>query len=463
MTKSSAGTGVCSAVASCIGERPVERLLLLDPGLFYEGGHHAPLARLVRDEAARRGIETIIHGARRVDHPPSDLRIRNTFRDSAYARLDPASPAESLLGCNRRIKEDLLDSVTPEILPGTVVFAPTVTSRLALALAEWAGSLDHTGVPLAMVLMFPPGRSGDEAMRRAETELYAMAMGELARLPPGRVALFAETEPIAAAFERLGAPRIHTLPWPVWSMQGTVEARTRSASLHIVHLGHTKADRGIGLLAESLPGLLEACPDAHCTIQANYWDPVGVEHAVRALESMGPRVQVLRGPLEPRRYAALIADADIVALPYDPAHYRDLGSGVFAEAAAAGRIVVAPDHTWLAEQSRKWGLGVVLFDRHDPASFGAALREAVAGRDMLMDRAEHARPAWTRDRSVSMFLDRIFEALAREGARGHPEVCRSVRVKPDLATACVGPAPGIDRLCASPVRIPEPPNAEVFP
>lgn len=413
--------------------RPV---LLFDPGLFFESGHHATFARLLKAECATRSRPVSVFGARRIDHPPAGLSIRNLFRTSAYAPLSRWSPGESLETLNEEVLADLRTVPHSELRGAGLILFPTITTRIALGVSRWLRELPATiETPVAMILMFPPGWSGEDKVREAETGLYRRAMTELAALPPGRVTLFAETEPIAGVFERLGAPPVHILPWPVMLAEPADPPVPFSAPAmppHVVHLGYTKQNRGIGLLADAAPALLDAHPGLRFTIQANYWDPTGVEEPVRRLESMGPRVRVVRGPLDPQRYADLLREADIVALPYNPAHYRELGSGVLAEAAALGKALVFPDHTWLAEQARLWELGAVLFDRYDSVTFGRALDQAVRDRAELLRRAESARPSWVRHRSPAGFLDRVLGAVSAAQVR-------AVEVRPEPATAAPPP------------------------
>jgi glycosyltransferase involved in cell wall biosynthesis len=411
--------------------RPV---VVLDPGLFFESGHHATFARLLKSECAVRSRPVVLFGARRIDHPPAGLTIRNLFRTSAYAPLSRWSPAESLDTLNNEVLEDLRTVPHRELRAAGLILFPTITTRIALGVARWIRELPEAmTTPVALILMFPPGWSGEDKVRQAETDLYRRAMTELAALPPGRVMLFAETEPIAGVFERLGAPPVRILPWPVMLAEpadAPVPFRARAMPPHVVHLGYTKQNRGIGLLADAAPALLDAHPGLRFTIQANYWDPTGVEEPVRRLESMGPRVRVIRGPLDPQRYADLLREADIVALPYNPAHYRELGSGVLAEAAALGKALVFPDHTWLAEQAKLWDLGAVLFDRYDAASFGRALDRAVRDRAVLLDRAERARPSWSHHRSPANFLNRVLDTVAAAGPT--PAVASSPTPAPPL-------------------------------
>lgn len=426
-----------SAASSGVAGR-VERVLLLDPGLFFEGGHHATFARLVRDECARRGLSYAACGLRRIDHPPTGLEIRNLFRNSAYAKLGHGEPLTQLRAINREVFEDLRGLPVEELVPGTLLLVPTLTTRIALGVAEWLASLPPDAPSAALILMFPPGWSGDDALRSADLTIYTEAMRLLAALPPGRATLFAETGPVARVFERLGAPVVRDLAWPVMLAdppEAVIPYEASRLPAHIVHLGYTKSARGIELLADTIPEVLRARPGVGFTVQANYWDPAGVEPAVRRISEIGAsggRVRVLRGPLTPEDYTARMREADIVVLPYQPRSYAGLGSGVFAEAAACGKVIVLPGGTWIAEQAAQWGLGAVAFDRHEPDALLAAVLEAVDRRDELLETAARVRPAWARDRSAPVFLDRVLGAsVGPHNAESRPALADELLRPPD--------------------------------
>ncbi len=397
-------------------------VMVLDPGLFFEGGHHAAFARAFSAECAARGGSTVFYGARRIDRPDPlvGLEVRGHFRVSSYATLDRASPAESLAGLNEGALLDLRAIPHARFREAGLILFPTITSRIALGVARWVRGLpEDIRTPIAMFMMFPPGWSGQGLVRQAEEDVYREAMRELAASSPGRVTLLAETGPIARVFEGLGAPRVRMTPWPVM-LDGPVGAPARCPTggmrAHVVQVGYTKPDKGMALLADAAPGILRARPGVRFTVQINSLAPAGVEEPARRLESLGPGVRTVRGPLGPRAYADLLRSADIVALPYHPEHYRGLGSGVFAEAAALGKVVVAPDQTWMAEQAGRWGLGAVLFDRYDAGCFGDALGRAVDGLDALLARAREARPAWAARHSPASFLDAVLHAFPACGA-----------------------------------------------
>ncbi|MCC5823303.1 MAG: hypothetical protein LAT64_08365 [Phycisphaerales bacterium] len=388
------------------------RLLVLDPGLFYDGGHHATLARLVRDEATRRGVQTLLFGGQREDRRPGDIPIRPLFRVSAYAPPDPTDPEAFLRRCNRDTSEDLRTLATDHLGAGTLAIVPTLTARCVLALAEWIGSMPEAhACPVAMVLMFPPGWGGDDALRAAEIKVYAEAMTRLASLPPGRVRLFAETKALATIFERLGAPPVQLLPWPVADPTSTAPPSTRPPGpTRVSFLGGAAPARGLARFTDALPALVAAHPGTAFTVHAHAWDPAQTEAAIARLTTRVPSVRVLRGVLSPEAYASELRNTDIVVLPLDPGVYAALGSGVFAEAAANAKALVLPAGTWIAEQAQAWRLGCVAFDHADPDALAHAVTRAIDKRDTLLDRAAAARDAWGRDRSPSHFIDRLLGA-----------------------------------------------------
>ena len=70
---------------------------------------------------------------------------------------------------------------------------------------------------------------------------------------------------------------------------------------------------------------------------------------------MGPSVQLLLEPLSQEDYQSLLISSDIVLLPYDAKAYRVRGSGIVAEAAAAGKIIVASEDSYPGNVAAAYG------------------------------------------------------------------------------------------------------------
>ena len=72
-------------------------------------------------------------------------------------------------------------------------------------------------------------------------------------------------------------------------------------------------------------------------------------------------------------YHALLNSADVVLCPYSRARYQTT-SGPFTEALAAGKPVLVTADTWMSDQLRQYGAGVVCGDQTPESIMEAILR-----------------------------------------------------------------------------------------
>ncbi len=382
-------------------------LTVLDPGLFFEGGHHASLARVLVAQAVRAGLDCGVWGLKHIHNPPEGFNIHRRFTHSAYAPVDGADPGAHLRRYNDAMLADLRAG-DGEIGAG-VVFFPTITSRIALGAAEWiAGSCSHHDRRYALMLMFPPGFGG--VLDEAESEIYREAMAILRTVPRVRLRIFAETPHIARVFESLGAPCVSTLPWPVTVQPGDTGVNVNHNPV-IGHIGYSKIESGFGLLPDVVRSISGFHPLAKFVVQSNSWKDQAVDRCTERLETMSS-VELLRGPLPPARYASVLNSIDIVLLPYNPDAYRERGSGVFVEAASCGRVLVVPGQTWLAEQAARSGLGAVSFASFTVESVVEAVESAIARFGELRETAQRSAAAWNAERDPAKFLNTVMGAFA---------------------------------------------------
>jgi glycosyltransferase involved in cell wall biosynthesis len=238
-------------------------------------------------------------------------------------------------------------------------------------------------------------------------------------LGPDRLFLHAETGPIARTFTRLADREVAVVPWPA-----AEDARTAASSAHapfagkaptIGYFGYGKAERGIFLLPEIVASVAEARPDARFVVQINSFLPSETAGVADALRPFGERAAIIEGALARDRLMALMAECDVVLMPYDPEPYRERGSGLFGEAIMLGRTVVVPDGTWMAEELAANGLPGAAFDRFEATSVAAAVFELLAGGKKLVAESEKAVAAWVGARTARTYLDAVVASLGRGG------------------------------------------------
>jgi hypothetical protein len=110
-----------------------------------------------------------------------------------------------------------------------------------------------------------------------------------------------------------------------------------------------------------------------------------------------------------------------VLLAYPSEAYTSLKSGVFAEAAACGRPIVAPAETWIARDMKQGhGVGHV-FREPTAASMGAALRQVLAELPELTAAAQAIAERVRYDNASQRYLERML-VLAHGSWDMHPRL-----------------------------------------
>src|SRR5262249_19815557 len=131
--------------------------------------------------------------------------------------------------------------------------------------------------------------------------------------------------------------------------------------------------------------------------------------ALARLQSLPKKYVTLvgvHGPLEPDEYYGIISRADIVLLPYDRDHYHAGSSGTLAEAIAAGKPVVAPADTWLAQQMPPGGGEAFI----DESSFRDCVRRIIEGYAGYQRRAAVYRHRWLAMHTPVNFIAALLRA-----------------------------------------------------
>jgi glycosyltransferase involved in cell wall biosynthesis len=129
-----------------------------------------------------------------------------------------------------------------------------------------------------------------------------------------------------------------------------------------------------------------------------------------------PGTTVVHGALARQEYLHLLAESDVLLLPYGRLPYRQRGSGILAEAVAAGIPVVVPDGTWAAEQVEQGKAAGVVYAGDGPEPIAAALGRCAEEIEPLRARARACAAAWMRTCSIQAFLDWMEGEVSRRAA-----------------------------------------------
>jgi glycosyltransferase involved in cell wall biosynthesis len=184
----------------------------------------------------------------------------------------------------------------------------------------------------------------------------------------------------------------------------------------VAYVGHMSQLKGFHLLPEIIRGCTGQSPRPQFTVQIQNRSQRGMEPLVQWFDRQpASEVRLVEGAQSPDSYYRMLADADIVLLPYSPSFYGRCSSGVFAEAAALGKVMVVPEGTVAARQAREFDLGVVAASAWTGAALAEAVGTAVRDRVRLQAQATAAAARFRSEQSVENFWSRLLAALPEAG------------------------------------------------
>lgn len=398
--------------------RPV--FCIVDPSLRDFVGHHFAWDRAVSGAAAAEGFAPVTLGHRAaLPAVTGVLRVVPAFRRDIWARHPLARGIPGLPGrlldhalCIRDFAADLRRGLDGLVLPpGSVVLGHMITAKHLPGFARVLARLPH-GVAAVLLLRYQPFFYDNPIAARALRRLEALAAGGR------RIRLASDSARLAQAIGRLTTLPVEVLPIPHAPPPAPPPAaRPPGAPVRFASLGNARDEKGYLEILEAIR-LLAAGPEGlrglAFTLQSNDPQPA-LRPAVSALAAAPPPgVTLLRTALDEAAYRAALAEADIVLVPYWRSIYEARTSGVFLEALAAGKPVIATDDTWMSDELAALGGAGLLVPDRDPVALAGAIRRAAAEHDALAARARAARP----------------RVLARHDARALVRQCAAAAAPP---------------------------------
>lgn len=384
----------------------MSKLIIIDHTLTDVGGHHFTYNRSIADAALARGMSVVVGANKRCVLPRGgDGRERVIPAFDAFWYSDDTDPAS---------------------------FARDIWMFLQAARFEGAdhclihslGLLDFVGV-LAYLTNHWDGQGTFHVLCRRdwrEFEDHAASLvvrsllHELESRPELQRGLrfYTDTERLTDQYRRLSAIPFTTAPIPFSrELHEAVAAAAKvplgeRRPLTIAYFGDARREKGFHLLPEAIRHVrdtLGAGSAVRFFIQGNFNVPggePGIAQARRALEGLeGVEIEVTRVALGPETYAQRLAESDIVVIPYEHDRYAFRSSGVFVEAAAAGKVPVVPANSWMGMASGQTGAVRYAYARE----LGAAIVRAIEGYDGYARAAQEHAPLWRASATGAAFLE----------------------------------------------------------
>ncbi len=231
------------------------------------------------------------------------------------------------------------------------------------------------------------------------------------------VTFYTDTDELTEQHNAQSPIRFITAPIPFRHEKLKERSKPRTAldPIHIVYLGDARPEKGY----QHLPELLDALWMSHVrpgkvkfTIQSNYNLPGGEpgirEARLRLEQYPSDKVRLLKEPLPPDVYYELLAEADIVVIPYQPDCYAVRSSGVLVESLAAGKPVVVPADTWMAKQVDESRASIY----HSPGEIPDAVNRLLRNLDQFAEAAAQYQIIWRAKHSPDGLVKCLMEKQA---------------------------------------------------
>lgn len=387
-------------------------------------------ARAFKEEVARYGLEsTILAHSAILPEIRQELDALALFRYTPYVKPSPRKirgPLADFCRLGLSLRQQLQHVPSALITADAMLVSTLTTANELLGLALWLRQTTHRLRPrLALNFMIDnisrplPGTSRWE-IRKKSALLYRLAFSLLRRqLPSERLHLSAGGETFARTMSEILRYPVAVFPLPVQhELQSVPRSRPPSGGVPlIVVLGMMRPQKGAELVGPVVRGILQRNTRCRFLLQAH---PPCWEQVWR--EEIGPagaeRVLIHRGEMSQEQYQAWLQSADLVLMPYSPAHYLLQTSGVFSEAMAAGKPCVVPGGTWLAAMALRHGGGATIFEHHTTASIIDATLQSLDNLHELTASVAKFSALWRETMGMQAFVQRLLGVADDAAAAG---------------------------------------------
>jgi hypothetical protein len=288
-----------------------------------------------------------------------------------------------------------------------IVMITGARAEVIYSLGAWLSWLDRESRPATFIRFYDHDYLDLETMGYSDrSSLYRFAAMDLSlRQGQERVFFTANNQKLVTPLGRLCSRRVFHMPLPKYYGEISERAGARADTPVIyVHM-NLRSGVMLGRIESVIRTVLEGRPDAKVLLKycRNALQPGAEAGLSPDLAERG--VELIATELSHRDHLRTIARSDIILLPYEASQYAALASGVFAEGAAFGKVVVYPDSTWMADQvSDGHAVGIGFSATSEPEISAAVLRalDALPG---LLERAQERSSAFRDRHSCARNLD----------------------------------------------------------
>ena len=390
----------------------IDQLLLLDPELGNPGGHYASYAETLQRACVQQNMGFSALGGHRARLPAFD-----PINAEWVPRLVGGALVNPFIGA-WRMEKQLHTHASGRLTPGTLVIAATANHRHYGALSCWMESLSEKAAPMLLVILRFPEYDWKSGKWYATTHLTRRGLARLESTARRReIRLIADSELLAAEYQRLTALPVTALPIPHMLPERLPQARTGDI-MRIGYFGEARREKGFNLLVEAIDILAKSYRDTEFElvvqsyVREGYESQACTEGCARLKTCRLANFRVLEGSLDKEHFYQEFLACDAVLMPYIEERYKTRSSGVFTDAVAAGISVITTRGTWMHEQLAKGSGAGLTFPDGDASGLADSIIEMVQRRGEMHIKAGNGARNWRELHNPLRFLDAIKKLFA---------------------------------------------------
>lgn len=398
-------------------------LYIVEPFLrdLTTSGHAYQCTHNIVQAAATVGLKALVFASAHADPgvmralpavPALDPNYYFSRRKGLY-RFTRVGPRLELLYHSLRVYSQLHRHVTPHLWGNrdALVLFTTFLPRMTPGFAWWFSQVQRFSRARFMLLLH------DGAAFRPSLQGFFAGME---RAAAGRLALGMYSARVFAALTAYTQLPRFVLPMP--NRYGADDAPPFdlpgvNGRRLFMWLGQPRDDKGFALLAQAIDNLNQSGAGERLgfVVQAYSATHLWADQTraqLQALERRAyPNVWLIREVLADAGYLALVRRADGILMPYMQHLYQQRSSGVYADATAEGKPVIATEDTWMSDQIARYHNGLTVRD-NDPADLTHAILTLDRQYADYAARAERARQEWRASHNADRFIAEVLRAMS---------------------------------------------------
>ena len=368
----------------------MNKFIIIDPSLKSYNGHFLTYDNSIAIVAKEFGFQTTVISSQNATDLPCEFdmvpkfryELEHDFINTVFFNNSKIVKKINKYFVNRYFFFDFESAVQKICIEkNSLFFIHTTTYRQIIPLIKWVKKNKKLNPIIFIMLRYAPSPnpyypfSGDFYEYRLSLKyLEESGVSKYFRLIVDSDLLQEEYSLITDIPVQL-VPIPHTMYQNVFSND---DIEKKSQNKLLTYLGNARSTKGF----QYLPYLIEKIQNElklgewEAEFQANVMFLRDRESVISVSLMRNLPVKLLEKELSLREYESLLKRSSLVLIPYQLLYYYSQTSGVFCEALGAGKPVVVPRGTWMANQLKGKNIGVT-FIPGDRVSFTDATIKAM--------------------------------------------------------------------------------------